>query len=502
MKNLKRIASLLLVLALMGSTLVGCSSSSSDEVPTITWVTTGDAASVGIEDDDRIVEYINELLGVNLEVTYVAEGNSEAVNLIMATGDLPDIVTGSYGSSATQSWIDDDLIAPITDYIDDYESIAASVYTDYSWTAIDGEYYGVPFITQLNAANGLIAMRGDWLDTLGLEYPTTIDEMTEVLTAFTYDDPDGNGIDDTYGFTAQAVSSDNTNFDWAFYAYGLEYADYALDADGNVIAKFEDEAWAEGMQYLADLWSAGVIDNEFMLNSLSTDQSEKFYNGTVGATPLAFYRNLTVHTTGVSSVYEDAYLVYGTPPEGDDGSYGLNAQGKSGLITCVTSTSENVEKALEVIDFFLSEDGQDLMRNGIEGIHYTEEDGVITYDLEERELDAFSADGWAHALAWGSLFWPLDENYLPEGTDNGDEMQYTVELASDAQVENLIKQTTDVEIEYSDALDDLYVEYFLKMLQGEMTVEEGIDSLTTAWYAQGGTEVIASANETYAAMNG
>lgn len=44
-------------------------------------------------------------------------------------------------------------------------------------------------------------IRQDWLDNLGLEAPTTIDEFEEVIRAFTEDDPDGNGEKDTYGFT-------------------------------------------------------------------------------------------------------------------------------------------------------------------------------------------------------------------------------------------------------------------------------------------------------------
>ncbi len=37
---------------------------------------------------------------------------------------------------------------------------------------------------------------------LGLEAPTTLDEFMEVAKAFTFNDPDGNGKDDTYGYCA------------------------------------------------------------------------------------------------------------------------------------------------------------------------------------------------------------------------------------------------------------------------------------------------------------
>jgi ABC-type glycerol-3-phosphate transport system substrate-binding protein len=45
-------------------------------------------------------------------------------------------------------------------------------------------------------------IRKDWLSRLGLKMPTTPEELLEVAKAFTFNDPDGNGQNDTYGFTS------------------------------------------------------------------------------------------------------------------------------------------------------------------------------------------------------------------------------------------------------------------------------------------------------------
>ena len=47
---------------------------------------------------------------------------------------------------------------------------------------------------------GLI-VRQDWLEALDMEYPTTKDEVLEFAKAVTFNDPDGNGKDDTYFMT-------------------------------------------------------------------------------------------------------------------------------------------------------------------------------------------------------------------------------------------------------------------------------------------------------------
>ena len=225
---------------------------SSERVP-IRWLTTGDTAAEVIEDGDRIIEEINNRLGIDLTVEIVPEGNTEKVNVAMASGDFPDIVTGAYGTSATQQWIDDGMVISLNDYMDSSPDITAWL-EDYEWSAQDGNYYGLPFITQYETANSLVIMRQDWLDNLGLSYPETLDEMKEVLNAFTFNDPDGNGQDDTFGYTAQKLTdSSSTPFDWVFFAYGLEYADYTLDEDGNIIAWFEDDSFVPAMQYIKEL---------------------------------------------------------------------------------------------------------------------------------------------------------------------------------------------------------------------------------------------------------
>ena len=46
-----------------------------------------------------------------------------------------------------------------------------------------------------------IIIREDWLNNLKLKKPTNLNELYEVLKAFTYGDPDRDGKDDTIGLT-------------------------------------------------------------------------------------------------------------------------------------------------------------------------------------------------------------------------------------------------------------------------------------------------------------
>ena len=467
-----------------------------ERVP-IRWLTTGDAAAAVIKDDDRIIEEINNRLNIDLTVEIVPEGNVEKVNVAMASGDFPDVVTGAYGTSATQQWIDDGMVIPLNDYFDANPDVKK--WTDeYAWSAIDGKFYGLPFITQYNAANALIIMRQDWLDNLGLAYPETLDDMKTVLTAFTNDDPDGNGKNDTFGYTSSKVTGPDAvgPFDWVFFAYGLKYADYSLDENDNVIAWFEDPSFVPAMKYIKDLWDSGLIDPELMLND-GTKKEEKFYQGKTGSVLVPLFRHVTRHESSVKELFPDATISYGLPPKGPDGASGLNKQGKGGMMTCVTAACKNPDKAVEFVNFMVSEEGNNLLRLGIEGIHYTMNGDEIVFNEEERAKDAFAADGWAHALAWGSFYWPLESGYIPATDPNREQALETVKLATECQVENLIKQKTPVEIENASVAGDVFTQYFTDMLQGKIDIDEGAKKLSEAWRTQGGEKILESVNEVY-----
>lgn len=471
------------------------SGASGERVP-IRWLTTGDAAAEVIKDGDRIIEEINNRLGIDLTVEIVPEGNTEKVNVAMASGDFPDVVTGDYGTSATQQWIDDGMVIALNDYMDANPDMKAWL-ESYDWSAINGSYFGIPFITQYNAANALIIMRQDWLDNLGMSYPETLDDMKAVLEAFTFDDPDGNGQNDTYGYSAEKISSANsTPFDWVFFGNGLKYADYALDANDNVIPWFEDPSFIPSMEYIKGLWDSGVIDPELMLND-TPKKEEKFYQGKIGAMPGALFRHVTRHENSLRELNPDASIAYGHAPKGPDGSYGMNKQGKGGKMTCITTACKNPAKAAEFMNFMVSEEGNNLLRLGIEGIHYTKNGDEIVFNEEERAKDAFSPDGWAHALAWGSFYWPLESNYIPPTDPNRDRVQETVELATDSQVKNLINTRTATEIEKASVVDDVFVQYFNDMLQGKIGIEEGAQKLSEDWRSQGGEEILEAVNAVY-----
>ena len=72
-----------------------------------------------------------------------------------------------------------------------------------------------------------------------------------------------------------------------------------------------------------------------------------------------------------------------------------------------------------------------------------------------------------------------------------------VELATECQMPNLIKQKTPAEIENGSAVNDVFIQYFSDMLQGKISIEDGVVSLGKEWRNQGGDEILKEVSEVF-----
>lgn len=465
------------------------------DTPTkIVFLTPGDNAAMGIKPGDRIIAEINKRLNIDLEVKFVPENGFEKINVAMATGDLPDVVTINYPSPSLNQWISEGLLVPINDYLPVMPTVKEKLEKNLKWTAVGGKYYGYPFIEE--RSNTTIAYRADWLETLGIKPPKTLDEFYQALKDIATKDPDKNGKNDTYGLTAQKSAGFNTSFNFVFYAYGLPNGDWALDDSGKVVPIFEHAAFKQGVQYLRKLWDEKLIDPEFLLND-TQQREQKFYQGKVGFMAAPLFRHVSRLETSLQKVNPDGKLGYTAPPAGPDGKSGMVGTPKNGLFTAVTKNAKNPEKAAKFIEFMLSKEGRSLLELGLEGVHYTKQGDNIVYNEEERAKDGFAAKGWAHPLAWGSVVWPLTVNYLPQTEPQADRAKESVDIATKAMKPNLINTTTAEEIEMNGVLGELMNQYYIEMITGKRDIEAGIAELSKKWRDQGGAKVLDAVNKAY-----
>lgn len=184
-------------------------------------------------------------LGIKLNYTIAAAGDdyTQKLTMAIASNELPDLM--DLPPEEFSELANAGMLADITD---SYEKDASDLLKQtievdggiqLASAKVDGKLYGLP---QLSAADGtcdLLWIRTDWLENLGLKAPTTMDELIEVAKAFRYNDPDGNGQDDTWGigFQKAIVSEDGASpgsYEGFFAAYGAYAKAWVKGDDGKI----------------------------------------------------------------------------------------------------------------------------------------------------------------------------------------------------------------------------------------------------------------------------
>ncbi len=187
------------------------------EVSTVRYVDVNTKFIPGNPDDDswevnKITRRLEEELGIKIKYDWIVPQDqfNTKWNLTIASGNLPDVMRMNVRQFQELSTAD--AILDVTKYVDEYASPALEwLYElDEGFTrdasTVNGKLYSVPITGTSPNNTPLLWIRKDWLDRVGLEVPTTIDEFMEVARAFRNNDPDGNGKKDTYGLAMNKTS--------------------------------------------------------------------------------------------------------------------------------------------------------------------------------------------------------------------------------------------------------------------------------------------------------
>jgi putative aldouronate transport system substrate-binding protein len=198
----------------------------------------------------------------------------EKMLISFASGDIPDVV--EIMPDFPQDYLQlarEGAIVPIEKYISKSKSFknVNKMYTN----AL--KYKGHIYATTINTGGGCPTyIRQDWLDNLGLKAPTNYKELYAVMKAFTFNDPDKNGKNDTVGYTLPGL--DASMYMQDFYQ-GAEH-DF-VKKGSKWVDGFTQPAFKKALTRLRIAYKDKVIDQELFTNKTSTAR-EKFYAGKVG----------------------------------------------------------------------------------------------------------------------------------------------------------------------------------------------------------------------------
>ncbi|RBW70773.1 ABC transporter substrate-binding protein [Bacillus taeanensis] len=365
-----------------------------------------------------IFKRLQEETNVKIEWNNIpGDGYQEKKNLLLASGDLPDVF---YNSGFTDNDLvtngQNGVIIPLEDLIDQYAPNLKKLLEERpelkkTITAPDGHIYALPRAEEMGLVGmpNIMYINKTWLDKLGLEMPTTLEEYHDILKAFKEQDPNGNGKQDEIGLTFWFNGWCGNEGD-LIGLFGLPDVpfeqDHRIVRDGKVIYAATQPEYKEALAYYHEWFKEGLIDPEFA----TQDVPQIFAKGkTEDPTLGSFIWWEDTEVVGTDRV--DDYVVL-PPLKGKDGKVAVGRSnhseyGRDAFV--ITSANENPELTMRWVDELYAPKMSAQINWGPIGEIYEEDENGM---LVNKELPEGVAMGeYRQKVAPGGPFVVLEEHF-------------------------------------------------------------------------------------------
>jgi putative aldouronate transport system substrate-binding protein len=227
------------------------------------------------------LQEIEEKAGVEVEWEQIYTDWDQTKSTRFASGDIPDILINATADSDYATY--KGLFMELTDLIDQYAPNVQAMFEEEPDTlalakTYEGEIYALPkFQGKWPDCNGVMFINKTWLDNLGLEVPTTKQELIDDLYAIHEKYPDMipwsmGGRQDTekmyLNFVGSYVTFEDEKDEFTYSENYIVAHDGALD----------------GIREMNQLYNDGIIVQDF-----ATDTDESVHKSNIAAGKVAFF---------------------------------------------------------------------------------------------------------------------------------------------------------------------------------------------------------------------
>lgn len=357
---------------------------------------------------DKMAAFIEDQFGITFQQSETNYYNNDfaVTQLAAVDGALPDVFAADilYYTQEVTQFIPEELVAEIpADMLEKYPLTKNLLENDAVSQLVYNMYGGYYFLPKPDSADPSIYkaerkglfIRKDWLQNLGLEMPTTWEELYEVCHAFTHNDPDGNGKDDTYGLTGDGLGT----LRYFFSSTGVNNRNWVKNADGTWAFGAMDDANIEVLTWLRKMYEDGSIDPDFAATTWKTGL-QKFASNTFGVcvrnADADWINNVCVEYYGAANPDCNPFdRIDVIPALGTNKGDAPRMEAYTSCMVATMFSSEIEEEAMDrflaYFEYLLSDEGK-YMRMGFEGEDWERNaDGLI---VKIRD-----AEGNAPALA-------------------------------------------------------------------------------------------------------
>lgn len=226
-------------------------------------------------EDNAYTRYLLEKLNIQNVNEFESMGDkyNTEVSMSIAMSDIPDIMVVNNFSDVALMY----KMGLLADLTESYENCASDnikqMYESYGDELLDsvtfeGKIIAIP---ETNIAEGpsLLWLRKDWMDDLGLEEPSTLEDVEYIISKFIEDDSNRVGLVTNSSLCGESGYSSQYMTDIVFANFGAYPKQWIQKEDGSIVyGSIQPEA-KEALRYLNSWYDKGILDRDFLFRSSS-----------------------------------------------------------------------------------------------------------------------------------------------------------------------------------------------------------------------------------------
>ena len=462
-----------------------------------------------IPEDDRIKSILEEKFNVTITKAQVDWANREEMVLYFASGNTVDVMMSRQLERDTL--VEEGLIRSIPEdllykYMPDWMNHVTTMVGEEvvkQQMYYNGEIWGVPYTAESRVSPYVYLINKTWLEASGAtEVPKTMDELHDFLTYCTFNDPDGDGENNTYGIGSTGNGS-FFGFSVVFAAYGAFPKAYN-NRDGQIVAGCQTEEYKEALKLLAQWYSEGIIEPEFATWQGYTPYYEecvlKAKDGLMSM-PVIYYYESRLNTFAEFFPQYNVDIFYGV--EDNEGvvrtamQYPSLYTGQYPYYFGCDTTDEQMIRGMQILNAFCTDEELALMTNFGE----VEEHGANWY-LDDtgvyKRNDQWYTENERTALDIAkdarSFYCVLPSNIAPIKTLSSRVLDATAFAVNQEKTymdrDFAYMGTNSAYSTYSGDLSTIEDAFILNVILGRKTVDNDYDAFIKEWESAGGLKVV------------
>ena len=399
-------------------------------------------------DGDAFGQFWQDKFNVTIDLTAATMDDSdwnERLRIWINSGDMPDVAHWGFNYGELADYAAQDAVYRFPDdWKERWPNVAKS--QEYvPGAAVAEEKLGGTYVlfrtifanhrpSERLSYHALLYMRKDWMEACGVEIKETYSpsELEEIATKFKEMDPGNVG--------SQLVPISIRTYDVPKIYPGTVFPEsinigdgYYKDENGQFQWAPADERTLEGLEKYQNLYTSGLLDPEFYTLT-RYEGTEKFYIGGTAGIVLDDGMGYMIQSRMEDGLQKNLGL---DPDEalhiaqlvGEDGKYyyreDMNFYGS--IIFSPDLTDEEFERAMDILDFCCTEEGQEIINMGFEGEDWELDENGEYVSLLPNEITGNassilgskypSADVFFGGIILGDDFQFVTPNYTKETRD-------------------------------------------------------------------------------------